>query len=671
MALIVAPEEIATGSASVTPFAWTPDPVQARASRLQRFIDRHGFPGYDALYARSIEDPAWFWGAVVDDLGLQWVQPYTQVLDLSRGLPWPRWFVGGRTNLTVNALDRHLAAGHGDHLAVIHEGEDGAIRTLSYAELHREVEHFASALRRLGLKPGDIAGVFLPMTPETVIATLALSRIGAIYVPIFSGFAAPAVASRLADCRARLLITADGFYRRGHLVAMKPVADEAAAQAPSVERIIVVRRTGAPVPWTAGRDLWWHEIAPGAGDAGAPDDAGADGSAAVMDPEDPFMIIYTSGTTGRPKGTVHVHMGFPLKGTMDLAYCFDVRPDDRVLWYTDIGWMMGPWLIMGTLWLGATMVLYDGVPDHPGPDRLWALIARHRVTVLGISPTAIRALMRHGDDPPRRHDLTSLRILGSTGEPWNPEPWAWYFERIGGGRCPIMNYSGGTEISGGILCCDLLHPQAPTAFSGPIPGIAADVYDEHGRSIRGTGAVGELVITQPWPGMTRGFWQDPQRYLDTYWSRWPNVWVHGDWVRADPDGFWYILGRSDDTLNVAGKRIGPAEVESALTTHPAVSESAAIGVPHDLKGEVIVCFAVLRPGYEPSAALRDELLRVAARHLGKALAPDDIRFVRDLPKTRNAKVMRRVIRAVALGLDPGDISSLENPQASTEIPRIR
>jgi acetyl-CoA synthetase len=359
-------------------------------------------------------------------------------------------------------------------------------------------------------------------------------------------------------------------------------------------------------------------------------------------------------------------MGFPFKGAMDMGYCFDVRPADRVFWYTDIGWMMGPWLFMGTLLLGATMVLYDGTPDHPTADRIWEIIERHRVTVLGISPTLIRSLMRHGSDPPHRHDLGSLRILGSTGEPWNPEPWRWFFEHVGGGSRPIMNYSGGTEISGGILCCDLLHAQAPTAFTGPIPGIAADVYDEHGRPVRG--AVGELVITQPWPGMTRGFWRDPQRYLDTYWSRWPDVWVHGDWVRVDEDGFWYILGRSDDTLNIAGKRIGPAEVESALTAHPAVSEAAAIGVPHEIKGEVIVCFAVLRPGHEPSDALVGELRKTAAAHLGKALAPEAVYFVLDLPKTRNAKVMRRVIRARALGQNPGDLSSLENPQAVAEIP---
>ncbi len=640
--------------------AWIPNPAQVQASRLQRFIEHHGLGDYDSLYRRSIEDPAWFWGAVAADLGLEWIRPYQQVLDTSRGIPWARWFIGGQTNLVLNCLDRHIRAGRGDRPAVLWEGEDGQTRTLTYEELSEEVCRLAGALRGLGFGRGDVAGVFMPMMPETVVATLALSKIGAIYVPIFSGFAPAAVATRLADCGAKLLLTADGFTRRGQVVEMKGIADQAVAQAPSVKRVIVCRRLGIDVPWAAGRDVWWHDAV-----RNYPTSARTD----VMDPEDPFMIIYTSGTTGRPKGTVHVHMGFPLKGTMDMAYCFDVRPDDRVFWYTDLGWMMGPWLIMGTLMLGAAMVLYDGTPDHPTPDRLWEIVERHRVTVLGISPTAIRALMRYGTDPPRRHDLNSLRILGSTGEPWNPEPWKWYFEHIGGGRCPVMNYTGGTEISGGILCCDLLHPQVPTAFTGPIPGIAANVYNEQGRPVRGE--VGELVITQPWPGMTRGFWRDPDRYVDTYWSRWPGVWVHGDWVRVDEDGFWYVLGRSDDTLKVAGKRVGPAEVESALTTHPAVSEAAAIGVPHEIKGEVIVCFAILRPGHEPSEALRSELTQTAASLLGKALAPSDVRFVRDLPKTRNAKIMRRVIRARYLGQDPGDLSSLENPQAVEEIPTIR
>jgi acetyl-CoA synthetase len=641
--------------------AWTPDAAGVHASRLQHFIDRHDLGSYDTLYRRSIEDPAWYWGAVVADLEFEWLQPYRRVLDVSRGIQWARWFVDGRTNLTWNCLDRHLRAGRGARTAVIWEGEDGARRTLTYDELHAEVCRFAAALRGLGIGPGDVAGLFMPLVPETVIATLALSRIGALYVPIFSGYAAPAIATRLSDCGAKLLVTADGFWRRGRLIEMKKIADDALARVPSVKHVIVARRTGGDVPWVDGRDRWWEDVERNYPAACQPES---------LDPEDPFMIIYTSGTTGRPKGTVHAHMGFPLKGAMDMAYCFDVGQADRVFWYTDLGWMMGPWLIMGTLLLGATMVLYDGVPDHPGPDRLWDLVERHAVTVLGISPTAIRSLMRYGDAPPRAHDLSSLRVLGSTGEPWNPAPWQWYFERVGGGRLPVINYSGGTEISGGIVGCDLLHAQTPTAFSGPIPGIAADVFDDEGRSVRGTGAVGELVITAPWPGMTRGFWKDSQRYLDTYWSRWPNVWVHGDWVRADPDGFWYILGRSDDTLNVAGKRVGPAEVESALTMHPAVSEAAAVGVPHDVKGEGIVCFVVLRPGYEAGDRLREDVRASAIARLGKALAPEAVHFVRDLPKTRNAKIMRRIIRAKALGHDPGDVSSLENPRSVDEIPRL-
>jgi acetyl-CoA synthetase len=640
-------------------YAWLPDPAAARASRLQRLIDRTGAGDYDALYRRSVADPAWFWRTVVEDLEIEWLRPYDRVLDLSDGLPWARWFVGGRTNLTLHALDRWVRAGAGARPAVVWEGEDGATRALTYAALLAEVERVAGGLRRLGIGRGDRVGLFLPMVPETAVGLLAIARVGAIAVPVFSGFAAPAAAARLADCQARLLVTADGFDRRGRRVAMKTVADAAAAAVPSLERVVVVRCAGGDVPWTPGRDVWWHELE---GEVhGRPM-----GEAEALDPEDPFMVIYTSGTTGRPKGTVHVHMGFPLKGAADMAYCFDVGPADRVLWYTDIGWMMGPWLILGALWLGATMVLYDGAPDHPGPDRLWALVARHRVTVLGISPTVIRALMRSGPQPPRRWDLSSLRILGATGEPWNPEPWWWYFEHIGGGRLPIMNYSGGTEVSGGIVCCDLLHPQVPTAFTGPILGMAADVYDEAGRPVRGE--VGELVLRQPWPGMTRGFWGDPQRYLDTYWSRWPGTWVHGDWVRVDADGFWYILGRSDDTLNVAGKRIGPAEVESALMAHPAVGEAAAIGVPHPVKGEVIVCFAVLRGGGVGDDALREALKQTVAASLGRALAPEAVYIVADLPKTRNAKVMRRVIRARALGQDPGDVSSLENPQAVAEIP---
>jgi acetyl-CoA synthetase len=639
--------------------AWRPTAAQAAASRLGRFMARHGFARYEELLARSTQDLEWFWQAVVDDLGLEWYTPYERVLDLSEGLPFARWFPGGQYNYVHNALDRRAASPERDRLALVWEGEEGEVRTLTYAELEAEVCRLAGALRALGVGRGDRVGIFLPMVPETVVATLAVSKLGAIYTPIFSGFGAAAVATRLNDCEARLLITADGFPRRGSVVPMKETADEAAAQVPGLEHVLVYRRLGRAVPWTAGRDVWWDEALQGQ-PAAYPTER--------TDGNDPFMIIYTSGTTGRPKGAVHVHVGFPIKATQDMAHCFDVGPGDRLFWLTDLGWMMGPWAIIGTLTLGATLVLFEGTPDYPGPDRLWALVARHRVTHLGISPTAIRALMRYGLAPVQAHDLSSLRVLGGTGEPWNPEPWWWYFRHVGGERCPIINYSGGTEVSGGILGCTLVQPLKPCSFTGPIPGMAADVVDDAGRPVRGQ--VGELVIRQPWPGMTCGFWRDRERYLETYWSRFPNVWVHGDWALVDEDGFWYILGRSDDTLKVAGKRVGPAEVESAAVSHPAVSEAAAIGVPDELKGEAIVVFAVLKPDYAPSEALRAEIEEAIVRELGRALRPKAVRFVRELPKTRNAKIMRRVIRARFLGqTDLGDLTALENPAAVEEIGR--
>jgi acetyl-CoA synthetase len=442
---------------------------------------------------------------------------------------------------------------------------------------------------------------------------------------------------------------------------MKQTADEAVAQAPTIENVIVFQRIGREVPWADGRDHWWHELLA---------DAPRIYETERTDPEDPYMLIYTSGTTGRPKGAVHVHGGFPIKATQDMAHCFDVGEQDVIFWFTDMGWMMGPWLFEGALMLGATALAYEGSPDYPHPDRVWELVERYGVTVLGIAPTAIRALMPLGTDWVTKHDLSTLRVLGGTGEPWNPEPWHWYFQHTGGGRCPIINYSGGTEISGGIVGCYTIHPLKPCSFAGPIPGIAADVIDEQGQSVRGE--VGELAIRNPWPGMTRGFWRDPARYEETYWSRIPNVWVHGDWATVDADGFWFIQGRSDDTLKVAGKRIGPAEVESAAVGDPAVAEAAAIGVPHPVKGEGVVLFVVLRPDEQPADALRERIKDAVAAELGRPLRPEEVRFVRDLPKTRNAKIMRRVIRAKHLGAsDLGDLSGLENPAAIEEIARAR
>ena len=639
---------------------WRPDPQLVEQSNLLRFMRRLGLGSWPELQRRSTADISWFWDAVLRELDIRFSTPYSRVVDLSRGMALPQWCVGGRLNIVLNCLDKYLGTSVGQKLALRWEGEAGTTRTLTYGELSREVNRAANSLRSLGLRKGDTIGVLMPMTPEIVVAMLAIIKIGGVFLPLFSGFGAQAIASRLADAEAKALFTADGCFRRGKAVPIKPVADEAVAQVPSLQHVIVLKYTGTDIPWTASRDRWWHVWISGGRDEAATEPASA---------EDPLMIIYTSGTTGRAKGAVHTHCGFPVKAAQDMSHGLDLHADETLFWVTDMGWMMGPWLVFGTMLLGATMMLYEGAPDWPGPDRLWALVERHRVTTLGLSPSLVRGLLKHGDEPVRRHNLSSLRKLASTGEPWNPDPWLWLFHTVGGGRLPILNYSGGTEISGGIVMGNVLTPLKPCSFSGPVPGMAAAVVDEQGRPVQGE--VGELVIRQPWIGMTRGFWRDPQRYLDTYWSRWPDTWVHGDWAAIDHDGLWYILGRSDDTIKVAGKRVGPAEVESILVSHPAVSEAAAVGAPDEVKGEALVCFCVLKPGFTGDEPLRQALKDLVARELGKPLAPQDVKFAGELPKTRNAKVMRRVIRAAFLGHDAGDVSALENPGAMDAIRRAQ
>ncbi len=643
--------------------AWRPTPFYLERSRLKAFIERQGVTDFEELLNKAAASPEWFWKAAIEDLGVEFYTPYTKVMDTSRGWQWTTWFTGAKYNYVHDALDKHAAGEGRDRTAIIFEGEEGVASkmvALTYGQLHAEVCRFANGLRSLGVKEGDRVGLYMPFTPEVAIAMLACGKIGAIFIPIFSGYAAPSVASRLNDCGAKVLVTADGFTRRGKPVAMKEVADQAADEAPSVEKVVVYRRLGRDVPWNEHRDVWWDSLMEG---------QSARCESVHTDAEQLYMIIYTSGTTGKPKGAQHVHCGFPIKGAQDMAQCFDVQPGDIMFWYTDIGWMMGPWAISGALMLGATLFMYDGTPDYPEPDRVWAMLERHHITHLGISPTAIRALMSQGDEWVDKHNLSSVLFLGSTGEPWNPDPWWWYFNKVGGGRCPVINYSGGTEISGGILCCNPLLPIKPTSFNAPVPGMAADVVDEQGNAVRG--AVGELALRGPWPGMTRGFWGDQQRYIETYFSRIPGLWVHGDWAEVDDDGYWYILGRSDDTIKVAGKRLGPAEVESAAVSHPAVSEAAAIGVPDQLKGESVIVFTILRPQHQPSDALRTEITEAIIGQLGKSLAPKRVLFVNELPKTRNAKIMRRVIRAKYLSEDLGDISSLENPSAVEEIGKAR
>ncbi len=643
----------------MTTIVWTPSAALVEHANLTRFMRRHGFATTRALYRRSVDDPEWFWDAVVRDLGIEFAEPYGAVMDTAKGIPWTEWYVGGRLNIAANCLDRHLRAGRGGEVCVIGEREDGRVRTLTFAELDDAVARCAAGLRAAGVGHGDRVGAYMPMVPEVVIQLLGTLRVGAIFIPIFSGYAPAAVAERLESAGAKLLFTADRSARRGKPVPIKPNADAAVARSASVERVVVVRGYGGEIPWDEARDLAWNDFLR----------TGDDPSVELVGSMEPALILYTSGTTGRPKGTVHSHAGTLVQLAKEVGYVFDMKPDDRFWWVSDIGWMMGPWMIIGGLFHGATIVLYDGAPDWPGPDRVWDMIERHRVTVFGISPTAIRMAMCAGAEHVTRHDLTSLRILGSTGEPWDEASWRWYFETVGGKRCPVMNISGGTDLIGGFLGPDPLSPLKPCSLGGPGLGMAVDVWNERGEPVRGE--VGYLVATQPTPSMTRGLWRDPQRYLESYWSRWENVWNHGDWAIVDEDGHWFLQGRADDTLKVAGRRIGPAEVEGALIATGKVSEAAAVGVPHEIKGEGIVCFAVLRPGHAPSDALRAELSQAVVDRLGKVDRPERVLFVADLPKTRSAKILRRMVRAVHLGDAPGDLSSVQNPDAIEAVREAR
>ncbi len=639
---------------------WRPTQEIIDEANLTHFMKRNHIRDYDELMQRSTTDVAWFTGVLLEYLEIQFYHPYEQVVDLSGGIAWPKWCVGGSLNIVHNCLDKYIGTPVENQTAFIWEGEAGKTRSLTYGELYREVNQTANGLRSLGLGKGDAIGLYMPMVPEVVIALLAIVKIGGIILPLFSGYGVDAIVSRLDDARARAVFTCDGFSRRGKPIAMKPVVDEAAEQLPALKTVIVRKSLGLKIEMQPDRDVWWQDLISGQDESSETEHTSA---------EDTLMIIYTSGTTGQPKGAVHTHCGFPIKAAQDMAFGTDLHPGQVMYWMTDMGWMMGPWEVFGTLILGGTFLIYDGAPDYPEPDRLWQLVERHQVAALGISPTLIRVLASQGDFIAQGHDLSSLKLFASTGEPWNPDPWMWLFKQVGGRKLPIINYSGGTEISGGIVMGNPILPVKPCAFSAACPGIAADVFNEKGESVRNQ--VGELVIKAPWIGMTRGFWKDPQRYESTYWSRWPDVWVHGDFAAIDSDGQWYILGRSDDTIKVAGKRLGPAEVESILVNHPDVVEAAAIGVPDEIKGNEVVVFVVLREGLSPGDALRLQLWEMVVKALGKPLAPREVRFVSDLPKTRNAKVMRRMIRAAYLGMPAGDTSSLLNPEAVEEIRQSR
>jgi acetyl-CoA synthetase len=626
------------GFAAVSEIVWRPTPEVLERANVVRLMRRHGIDDYGELVRRSQEDPDWFWPAAVEDLGLDFTRPWERVADLSRGPEWATWFVGGTLNLASNCVHR-WAERTPDAIACVSLAEDGSRRTLTYARMSSEVTRLAEALAALGVAAGDRVALFLPMAQEVAVASHACAHLGAIQVPIFSGFAAPAVAQRLRASEAKVAITTTRSSRRGREVPMLEILEQARAEVPALEHVVLA-------PWT--------ELL-----AGQPGRL----PAAELDSETPYLLTYTSGTTGRPKGVVHVQGGFLVSIAREVGYQADARPGDVIHFATDMGWIMGPWTVVGGHALGATLVFAEGAPDFP-PDRLWRLIEAERVSILGLSPTLVRALIPLGDPGT---DLSSLRTIVTTGEPWNPEPYRWLFEQVGGSRCPIINCSGGTEIGACFLSPTPATPIKACSLGGPALGMAMDVIDADGNSLVGTGEVGELVCRKPFPGMTRGFWRDPERYLETYWSRFPGIWTHGDWASVDEDGYWFLHGRSDDTLNIAGKRVGPAELESAAVAHPGVAEAAAVGIPHEVKGEVAWLFCALVPGRTGDEALAAEVAARVADDLGKAFRPERVVFVSALPKTRSAKIVRRAVRAKALGRDPGDLSSLENPESLEEI----
>uniref|UniRef100_A0A7C1G167 Acetyl-coenzyme A synthetase n=1 Tax=Thermomicrobium roseum TaxID=500 RepID=A0A7C1G167_THERO len=614
-----------------------------------------------SVYERARRDPEGFWASIAREL--QWDEPWHTVMEWNP--PWVKWFVGGRLNASVNCVDRHLAAGRRTKAAIIWEGEPGDERVLTYQDLYREVNRVALALRHLGIEKGDRVAIYLPMIPELPIAMLACARIGAPHSVVFAGFSAEALADRINDCQAKLLITADGGYRRGRVVPLKETADRALERCPSIEKVLVVRRIGEsqPVSMQPGRDLWWHEVLAGVRERYCPPES--------VDSEHPLYILYTSGTTGKPKGQLHTTGGYLTGVYITTKWIFDIKDDD-IYWCTaDIGWVTGhSYIVYGPLANGATVVMYEGSPDWPDKDRFWDIVERRHVTILYTSPTAIRQFMRWGPEYPARHDLSSLRLLGTVGEPINPEAWMWYHEHIGGGRCPIVDTWWQTE-TGMILITPLpgLTTTKPGSATLPFPGIEPDILDDAGNPVP-TGQGGYLVIRRPWPAISRTLWGDPERYVNTYFSKYgPSIYVTGDGAKRDEDGYYWILGRVDDVLNVAGHRLGTMELESALVAHPAVAEAAVIGVSHEIKGQVPVAFVSVRAGYTPSDELAEELRRHVAETIGAIARPERVIFVADLPKTRSAKIMRRLLRDIAEGRVLGDTTTLTDPAVVEEIKR--
>ncbi|WP_255191246.1 AMP-binding protein [Natronobeatus ordinarius] len=640
------------------------------STNVYAFMEAHGIDDYDELIERTTTELGdgesgvdWFWDELVDYLEIEFYEAYDEVRDDSEGPQFTDWYPGGELNIAHNVLDRHAAleSPTRNTVATIWEGEDGEVREVTYHELHRQANKVANALEERGVGTGDTVGLYMPMVPEVVSILYGCFKVGAIAVPIFSGFGVEATATRIEDSECSVLFTGDGFYRRASPITLKDAADEAIEEAGHVEHTIVFDRLGASdehsdlaVPWNDERDEWWDDAVESADDA-------YETKSLPSDQES--MLLYSSGTTGKPKGIVHTHAGVQLQCAKELHFGFDVKPADRFFWVSDIGWMMGPWTLIGNHTFGGTIFMYEGAPDYPQPDRFWEMIDRHSITQFGISPTAIRALRKHGDEWVEGHDLSSLRILGSTGEPWDPESWEWFYEHVGGGEAPIVNISGGTEICGCFLMPMPTQPLKPCTLGGPGLGMDIDVVDHAGESVKDDHERGFLVAKDSCPSMTKSLWSGDERYLEEYWSTFEDMWDHGDWAQKDEDGFWFLHGRADDALNVAGRKVGPAEIEGVLIDHEAVNQAAAVGVPDDTTGTAVVAYVILEDGEDASDDLREELREQIGEEHGKPFRPREILFVDAFPKTQSGKIIRRAIEAAYTGEDLGDLSSLENPDA--------
>ncbi len=631
-------------------FVWHPPEALIKASNMQAFMNGLGVGDYDDLIKRADEDPAWFWGAVVELLKFD--VKHDVLLDLTGGPEFARWCVGGKGNIVLNCLDCHRDTPIWHRDALVWENEAGEKLRWTYEDLDREVCLLADSMQKLGLIAGEVAGLFLPNIAHAMAAFLACAKIGVIALPLFSGFGVSAISDRLRSSGAALLITADGTSRRSTQVPMKAVADAAARSAPDLRHMIVVKNNGMQVQWENNRDHWLHELT-------------RDGNAALptasLSADAPLMLMYTSGTTGKPKGTVHTHTGFAAKMRLDIGLIMDLKSEDCVLWMSDMGWLVGPMMAVAVPLHGACLMLAEGSPDYPDSGRMWRLIESYKVSFLGLAPTTARSFIKNGGGGIEKYDLSCLRICVSTGEVWTPQAWQWTFDNVCRRNIPFINYSGGTEAGGGILSGTVLHPVKPCAFSRPIPGMGVQVFDEAGKPAA-PGVVGELVLTVPSIGLTRSLWRDDETYLKSYWSTFPGIWRHGDWAMVDADGWWSILGRSDDTLKIAGKRTGPSEIEALLAGTGLVVESAVVGLPDPVKGQHVFCVVTLMPGFTLDDQVRSKLVVAVVNGLGAPFRPQAIVAVDELPKTRNMKIMRRVVRAACLGEDAGDLSSLVNPE---------